>query len=118
MEAQILRSKLESYGIRCMVTNAHFSTLMPVYNQMMGGMIRIYVLESDLALAQELLDEPAQKTEQLVCPECGSENVKYGLGKKKILKYFSLLLSFLVLIPLLPNLMVYRCRDCGHEFRK
>jgi hypothetical protein len=117
MEANIVKAKLESYGVECFITNANFSTLMPVFNNMLGGMVKIYVMENNEKIARELLDETEQKTTQVSCPECYSTNVKYGFGKKKILKIFSMLLSFLVLIPLMPNLYTYHCRDCGCEFK-
>jgi DNA-directed RNA polymerase subunit RPC12/RpoP len=117
MEAHLIKAKLESYGVNCMITNTNFSTLLPVFNNMMGGMVRVYVLESQLESAKELLEESVLAEEKIHCPECNSVNLKYGFGKKRMLKIFSMLPTFLALIPFMPNMMVHRCRDCGFEFK-
>ena len=118
MEANLVKSVLQSNGIECFITNENFATLMPVYNSMMGGMIKILVMEHDAEQARSILAETHPQESRIVCPECNSMNVKYGFGKKKVLKILSMILSFLIILPLMPNLLTYHCRDCGCEFTR
>jgi hypothetical protein len=117
MEANLIKAQLESYGIECFITNSNFSTLMPVFNNMWGGMVKVYVMESNEKLAGELLEGNETKTNQVACPECHSVNVKYGFGKNRILKIFSVILSVLATVPPGTNLYTYHCKDCGTEFK-
>jgi hypothetical protein len=117
MEASLIKAQLESYGIECFITNSNFSALMPVFNDLWGGMVKVYVMESNEKTARELLGGNDAIAGRVTCPECHSANVKYGFGKKKMFKIFSMVLSALVLIPFMPNMYIYHCRDCGTEFK-
>ncbi|MEO6848976.1 MAG: DUF2007 domain-containing protein [Mucilaginibacter sp.] len=58
MLAQIIRTKLEANGIRCLVADENMGTLYPAYNQGGGG-IKIKVFARDLVKAREIIDEEA-----------------------------------------------------------
>jgi len=90
-EANLVKGLLEDNGIRSFLTNENTSNVMPQYTGMMGFGVQVMIDESDLKNAQELI-KPQSKSNEVVCPQCHSSNVKYGLGSNKLKK--KLILSF------------------------
>lgn len=115
-EANLIKGKLENNGIRCFLTNEHFSELMPHYNGLMGAGVQVMIDENDLEKAQALIS-PKLKSEGVVCPTCNSSNVKFGLGSNKIKKIFVILISLLTWIPFGNIRNNYFCRECKTEFK-
>ena len=117
-EAHILQGRLENEGIECFLTNENFTNLVPVFNNMLGSGVQIQVAEEDFEKAREIIkDKLAPENQDLVCPYCGSGHVALGMGQKKGLKIFSLLLSAVNFIPMGNMKPVYYCKDCGAEFK-
>ena len=115
-EASIVKARLENYGIACYLTNQHFTTLLPIYNNMLGSGIQVMVSENDYQEARKLLiDKIAPHTQEVVCPQCGSKNLQLGLGNQKGLKIWTVLLSLLAFIPMGNLKPKYYCNDCNAE---
>jgi len=55
-EAMIVRGRLESEGIPCMIQNELISQVAPFYSDSFGG-VKLQVNESDVAAAMEILKE-------------------------------------------------------------
>ena len=90
---------------------------MPHYSGVMGAGIQIMIEESDLEKAQELLQTSTKEIE-IVCPNCDSTNVQFGLGANKLKKIFVVLLSLLFWIPFGNIKNNYYCQNCKKEFKK
>jgi len=94
-EAHLVKGRLENEGINCFLTNQNFTNLVPMYNNMMGAGIQIMIEEENYDKAYEILqDKINPKTENLTCPNCGSHNIKLGLGKNKGFKLLNILLRY------------------------
>lgn len=115
-ESHQIQDLLEAEGIECFATNEHITTLMPIYNGMLGAGIQIMVDETDLDKATALLKSIAQNG-TLVCPFCGSENIGFGLGSEKRNKIVQIVISLLLLIPLGRESYTHYCKDCNKDFK-
>lgn len=99
-EASLVKARLENYGIACYLTNQYFTTLLPIYNNMLGSGIQVMVSENDFQEARKLLiDKIDPQSQEVVCHQCGSKNVQLGLGNQKELKNGLYYFPFLLLFP-------------------
>jgi len=128
IEANLLRSKLLSEGIECILLDENLISVQPFYSNAIGG-IKLQVHENDLEHAKEILAEsqtpplhivhvsknkpqrkPKGKT--IHCPECNSTSVYY-----ERLSTGELALCILFLgIPLLFIKGIYHCFNCGNKW--
>ena len=95
IEANLIKGMLENNGIRCFLTNENFSNLMPHYNGVMGAGVQIVIDENDVEQATALLSSQTKENE-IVCPNCGSLNISYGLGTNKFKMFLAVLMSLLI----------------------
>lgn len=120
-EANLIKGMLENNGIECFLSNENFTTLMPMYNGVMGAGVQILIEESDLGQAQELLDANQEQVETdeylIACPNCKSTNIQFGLGTGKLKKLLLILLSVFTSNPFGNIRNLYLCKDCKTEFR-
>ncbi len=115
-EANLIKTRLIDSDIDCFLTNENFTTLYPGYNGMMGAGIQIMIDEKDADKAIELLGQDSAT--KIKCPNCGSENVAYGLGRKKFGKIALICLSVISMIPFNNIKLAYSCKDCKTEFKR
>lgn len=116
IEANLIRTKLESEGITCFLINENFTNLMPHFHNMLGSGVIIKVTDIDYPQAKKLLDEFWPDAKTPVCPHCGSENLQYGLGRKKAKAWLLILVSILSFIPFNNIKPHHICKTCGSEF--
>jgi hypothetical protein len=116
-EANLIKGMLENNGIKCFLTNENFSNLMPHYNGMMGAGIQIIINERDIEKAKVLLLTQT-KEDRIECPNCGSQNIKFGLGINRIKKIITVLISLLAVIPFGNIRNSLYCLDCKTEFKR
>jgi len=117
-EAYFIKNRLNNEGVDCFLTNQNFTNLMPIYNNMLGSGIQIFVMESDYEKSRKLIkDKLDPEKVELICPNCGSNQINLGLGKHKILKAFNILLAILILIPLGNIKPKYYCSKCKSEIK-
>lgn len=117
IEANLIKGMLENNEIKCFLTNENFSTLMPHYTDIMGAGVQIIIDEKDMPKAKELLLSQS-KGNALVCPDCGSANVSFGLGSNWIKKILAVLFSLVIWIPFGNIRSTYYCQDCKTEFKR
>jgi len=117
-EAYFIKDRLNNEGVDCFLANQNFTNLMPVYNNILGSGIQIFVMDSDYGEARKLLaDKLVPEKIELICPYCGSDEISLGLGKHKILKFFNILIAILIVIPLGNIKPGYYCKKCKREIR-
>ncbi|MDD2411683.1 MAG: DUF2007 domain-containing protein [Dysgonamonadaceae bacterium] len=115
-EAHILKGRLLNEGIDCFLTNENFVNLMPLCNNMLGSGIQLMINERDSKKAREILKykiEPSKM--ELNCPNCGSQNIGLGLGKRKGFKIFNIIIALLSAFPMGNLKLDYYCKDCKTE---
>ena len=113
MAANLVKTKLDAYGIPCFLSDEHFVGLYPIRNELFPG-VRLHVFEKDRERVKEILsDQHAVETETLHCPFCQSQNIIVKPAKKGILP--ELVTSILIGLFLHPK-KEYHCQDCLKEF--
>ena len=125
IEASIVKAKLEDADIPCFLTDENVATIQPLFNQAIGG-VKLNVFEKDVEqinvlLADDVsLEVPEIETEQtddkVVCENCGSSNVSYGLATKNKHSWWVAVLSILMTVYPFKANKCYHCYKCGHEF--
>jgi hypothetical protein len=116
MEANIMKSKLESEGIPCFVADQNMININPLYSNALGG-VRLQVRQSDIQEAQEILQLKIQSAvpDAPPCPRCGSKDITYSK-----LPGILNILSLLGLLFFLPGPRLKRhwiCKKCRHPWR-
>jgi len=131
MEANLMRSKLLSEGIECVLLDEILISVQPFYSNAIGG-IKLQVHQDEAEKAREVINESnnanlhvVYKSEaaidetnldhnRLYCPECKSEDVYF--------ERFSTGELFLTIILLgIPALFIkgrYICYNCGNKWEK
>lgn len=111
IEAHVDRAKLESEGIPAFVADEHTITANWLYSNAMGG-VRLQVPNSCANSAREILATDHTEslvTEQgfdpLICPNCGSNDVKQIINGQKMAFIIFLFLEF----PLWPFSRKIKC---------
>lgn len=123
VDAHIFRSKLESEGIRCFLFDDTMVSLNPIYNVALGG-IKLKVSSEDAGRAREIItaieNTPVtdETGEPLMCPNCGSGDLYTGFKSIRGMKgVLAAILSFALFVYPVYYRSVYRCKNCGTEFR-
>jgi Zn finger protein HypA/HybF involved in hydrogenase expression len=105
VEANLVKTKLDAYGIPCFLSEENFTTLYPFKNQLFPG-VRLHIFEKDFDQVKELLEENALDIDDTLCPTCGSKDV--AIVDKEEDK--GIVDTFLSLIQ--PSPKTYRCKNC------
>ena len=114
----VLKSRLESEGIECRFKN---ELTTQVLNYIPSFLVELQVPEDDVPRVKEIMTETGElqaENVKLVCPKCGSENVKIKVSFiKKIQVVFSILLALDTNVPMdkLFKKAKFYCKDCGVE---
>lgn len=123
VDAHIFRSKLESEGIRCYLFDDAMVSLNPIYNVALGG-IKLKVGDEDAWRAKEIIAavENTPVTNEagvpVTCPNCGSTDLYIGFKSSKGIRgILSAIFSFLLFVYPVYYKSVYRCKNCGTEFK-
>jgi hypothetical protein len=130
IEANIIKARLEDSGFSCFLADENVSTIQPLYNQAIGG-VKLIVFERDVEAINTLLAEdnslaletsddivPDEEAEegQVLCENCGSKNVGYGMATDKKYSVWATILAFLTVTTPVKANKCYHCYDCGYEF--
>jgi DNA-directed RNA polymerase subunit RPC12/RpoP len=118
IKANIIKTKLDAYGIPCFLTDENFVNLYPIRNELTPG-VRLYIFERDRERVREVLVEEQwiPEAEVIRCPRCQSTNVVYEQAKKRWHGGpWLLALSVLLVFPFTQRKKVYHCRECDAEF--
>ena len=122
IEANVVRSRLESEGIPCFLADEHLVQMNWLYSDAIGG-VKLQVVESDVEEAMRILrgnpelagfglgGSDGLKVED--CLACGSEDVVMDKMPRRLL-----FLSWLLLgVPILFLKRRWRCEACGHRWK-
>ena len=113
MAANLVKTKLDAYGIPCFLSDENFVGLYPIRNELFPG-VRLHIFEKDKERVNEILTEQnTSETETIYCPHCGSQNVLEVVDKKGLLN--DMITSVMIGLFLNPK-KIYRCESCLKEF--
>ncbi len=117
MQAHIVQGALENEGIASMLHNEHFSTLYRGCISNISG-VDVWVTEEEYDKAVQVLKENQSWPEELLlCPHCGSSDIRFLLKKGKRWRAIgAAILSMLTATPPGNNHWEYACRQCGKTF--
>lgn len=115
VEASMIKHRLENEGIECYLTNTNFTNLLPGYYGIMGAGIQVMIEENDQEKATQLLGIEADPG-LIHCPNCNSEDIRYGLGTNRFKKAFFALLSAIFTIPMSNIRNSCYCNNCKQYF--
>lgn len=115
MEANLAKTKLDAYGIPCFLTNENFVNLYPIRNTVFPG-VQLHIFEIDSEQVRETLTPTTDQV--LVCPHCGSQNIRQEVVNKHwVVQLITILLASLAMFFFtVPKPLEYRCTDCKREF--
>lgn len=123
IEASIIKAKLDDSEIACFLTDENVATINPLYNQAIGG-VRLHVFERDLAVINEVLAdnnlielETDSSNSDIICPNCGSNNVGYVQATQKRFSLWVTIISLLLLIYPFKANKCNHCFNCEYEFK-
>ena len=122
IETHLLKSKLESEGIRCYIFDENMVSLNPLYNITVGG-IKLKIDEQDLGKASVIIKHinksklTDEKNEIIRCPKCNSADLYIGYKSMKDVKgILSIIVSVIFIIYPIYYKTVNKCKSCGNEF--
>lgn len=124
LDAQLAKSKLESEGIHCMLIDENIVSLDPAQSIALGG-IKLKVLANEQQHASDILasckaTKPTnEKGEEILCPNCQSNDIDSKYKSVKSLKgYLALFFSFLTTSYPIYYKIKYKCNSCQNIFSK
>ncbi len=117
--ANIMKTKLEAYGVECFLADENIVTVNPLVTQAVGG-IKLKVREEDLEKAQAIVNEAvfpekSETDEGTHCPYCGSTNTTVILGHSNV--FVAMWWLFLSSLPFYSKRHYY-CHSCKKYFKK
>ncbi len=117
IEANIVKTKLDAYGIPCFLTEENLANLYPG-QQHAFFQVRLHLFETDVSEARQIVGEANFVIEDgstLVCPQCHSRSIERDFPRK-LNEQFLAGLNILFFGIFFPDRKVNRCADCQHEF--
>ena len=127
INANIVKGLLDSYGIKCFLTDENMVNLNAYYSSAVGG-VKLNIFDKDIdqitALLQSQIipDEPGIVSEKednkVLCPVCHSENISYGGSINRKFNYWHVFFSFVLGMYPISMRKAYHCFDCDSEFKK
>jgi len=127
IEANIVKGLLDTFEIKCFLSDENMITLNAMYSPAVGG-VKLNVFEKDIdrianVIQSENYIEEASfvseiKANTTFCPKCHSENVSYGGSINKKFSTWHVFYSFLLMIYPISMRKANHCFDCNHEFKK
>ncbi|HEY5749906.1 MAG TPA: DUF2007 domain-containing protein [Chryseolinea sp.] len=118
IDANIVKAKLDAYGIPCFLTEENMANLYPGANSLMIFNVRLHLFANDAERAQQILEEKNLLVHDdggSACPRCLSKNIVRDFPQRYALKLGSTL-NVLFFGIFFPHEKVFRCTDCNHEF--
>lgn len=111
-QAEMIRMKLESEGIKCLLLDQNSARVTPRASSLSGGM-RLQVRQTQMNQAKHVLRRLSVEEDATVqCPECGS----FEIYRRDLV--FPIILITLLVLPLSFGFYKkkYRCSDCRHRW--
>ncbi len=122
MLAHIIRTRLEENGVPCIVDD-NMMSVYPVYSNAAGG-IKLRVFEHDVEKAEAILAEDAElpidpvtdEDVAVICPNCGSNNVRSKLATPDDTNWLTRTMDSLFKNLPLGDDPEWHCFNCGKDF--
>ncbi|SKC41097.1 putative signal transducing protein [Ohtaekwangia koreensis] len=117
IHANIIKTKLDAYGIPCFLTEENLANLYPG-QQHAFFQVRLHLFESDVSQARHILSEAnliIEDDSAPACPQCQSKKIERDFPRK-LSEQFLAGLNILFFGIFFPKRKVNRCLDCEHEF--
>lgn len=118
IEANLVKTKLDAYGIPCFLTEENLSNLYPGQSFLFFN-VRLHLFASDVEQANQIMAENNLSVHEEVvhrCPKCQSENIKTHHPKSNSRRLSAIVVTLLTMV-FLPLTKIYRCENCLHEFK-
>ena len=118
-EAQVVRQRLESERIQAFVLNENSNDYVPFAGAIPSLAVQVVVADDDYERARDLLAEETASERPIVCPECGSQDVRSEVGETRLKRFGAYLLAGLGALGngSACNIRRYlRCNRCGTPF--
>lgn len=118
IEANIVKSKLDAYGVPCFLTEENMANLYPGANSLMNFAVRLHLFSRDVERARNIMSEnnmTLHDESMLKCPNCRSGKLERDFPKKLSLTFASALNTLFFGI-FFPHKKVFRCLECEFEF--
>lgn len=109
VEANLVKTKLDAYGIPCFLTDEYMTSLYPIRNDIFPG-VRLHIFEQDLQQVRDVLNDTIPIVRQ--CPACKSTAIEFGPRYRTFSDWMAII-AFGILFPVKE---IYRCEDCKREF--
>lgn len=116
----VLKSRLESEGIKCFVRDELSSQVLSHISTITA---KLQIESSDFENAKQILIETGQWVNEetvMACPNCGSENIKRDLTPtdywKLLVAFFIALVTFVAFNSFTAKTN-WECAPCKHKFR-
>ena len=123
IDAHIIKTKLESEGIMCYITDENTIGLNPMLNIALGG-VKLNVAAEDVAVALQIIEESDNQPiadnqgTTISCPACNSTHILNNINDQKGFKaILASLLSLLTMSYPIYTKKSYLCKDCNEVFR-
>lgn len=118
MDAHIVMGRLQDEGIDCWLKNESTVTIMPIWNNALGG-IQLMVKNEQLDEATAVLKAmERERRAQISCPKCSSQNVEYINTMRKPINWLSAAVTFFLGdVAVMPE-QRYHCFACGEEWEE
>lgn len=118
ISANIVKSKLDAYGIPCFLTEENLSNLYPGASALMNSQVRLHLFTRDVEAARLILSEAnltVADDSMLQCPKCHSTDIERDFPKNLSATTLSAL-RYLFFGIFSPEKKVSRCANCDCEF--
>lgn len=119
-EAQIIKGRLESDGIKVFLSDNLTIDTDPLISNAIGG-VKLKVLSEDAPKAEQILRTIEKYSlddegNLVKCPKCDSEHIQLFSTIKDLKSFLSFIFGFMVgTLPFYAK-HKYRCEDCNTEF--
>ncbi|MGC3943909.1 MAG: hypothetical protein QM762_05120 [Chryseolinea sp.] len=118
ISANIVKSKLDAFGIPCFLTEENLSNLYPGASALMNSQVRLHLFFHDVEIASQVLSESnlvVHDETVMRCPACQSTNIERDFPRKLSENALSAL-RYIFFGIFSPEKKVYRCENCDYEF--
>lgn len=114
MAANLVKTKLDAYGIPCFLSGEHFVGLYPFRNELFSG-VRLHIFANDVEQVKDILieEETNNDLENLHCPFCESNKVTLKKSQPGTLEN---MLTTMFISPFMEEKKIYTCENCKREF--
>ncbi len=118
IDAHIVLGRMKDEGIECWLKNENTSTVMPIWNNALGGIQLMVDKEQEEEAIAILKAIEAERRAQMKCPKCKSGNVEYINTMRKPVNWLSAAVTFFLGdVALMPE-QRYHCFTCGQEWEE